>query len=191
MDPFSPPSYATERAARPPTRHSDHSEWVRGRPYRGARPADPACCEARYPRPLTLETPPPGSIPLLVSPPSCAVLSIRSDATRVARCARGSAPTGAVSSGPRPVGECSSGRTGSGVPKILVNTESPAIGHWAYSGLSMVLHDRSLIGPPLLDDCRSSTIEHDIMRLVREWMVGGRLPSGTGRRLATLDERSD
>jgi hypothetical protein len=50
----------------------------------------------------------------------------------------------------------------------------------------MVSHDRSLIGPPLLDDCRSSTIEHDIMRLVREWMAGGRLPSGTPR----LDERS-
>jgi hypothetical protein len=40
------------------------------------------------------------------------------------------------------------------------------------------LDDRSLIGPPLLDDRPSSTIEHDIMRLVREWMVGGRLPSG-------------
>jgi hypothetical protein len=34
------------------------------------------------------------------------------------------------------------------------------------------LDDRLLIGPPLLDDCASSTIEHDIMRLVREWMVG-------------------
>jgi len=55
----------------------------------------------------------------------------------------------------------------------------------------MVLHDRSLIGPPLLDDHRSSTIEHDIMRLVREWMVGGRVPTGTSRRLHALDERSD
>src|SRR5262245_54240295 len=36
----------------------------------------------------------------------------------------------------------------------------------------------SLIGPPRLDDCSSSTIEHDIMRLVREWMAGGRLPAG-------------
>ena len=43
----------------------------------------------------------------------------------------------------------------------------------------MVFHDRPLIGPPLLDDRTSSTIEHDIMRLVREWMVGGRLPPGT------------
>jgi len=46
----------------------------------------------------------------------------------------------------------------------------------------MVFHDRSLIGPPLLDGARSSTIEHDIMRLVREWMAGGRLPPGTHRR---------
>jgi hypothetical protein len=43
----------------------------------------------------------------------------------------------------------------------------------------MVFHDRLLIGPPLLDDRASSTIEHDIMRLVREWMAGGRLPPGT------------
>jgi len=56
-------------------------------------------------------------------------------------------------------------------------------------GVLGVIHgrdDRSLIGPPLLDDRLSSTIEHDIMRLVREWMVGGRVPSGTPR----LDERS-
>jgi hypothetical protein len=46
----------------------------------------------------------------------------------------------------------------------------------------MVFHDRSLIGPPLLDDLSSSTIEHDIMRLVREWMAGGRLPTGTPHR---------
>jgi hypothetical protein len=45
----------------------------------------------------------------------------------------------------------------------------------------MVSYDRSLIGPPLLDGCAPSTIEHDIMRRVREWMVGGRLPSGTPR----------
>jgi hypothetical protein len=51
----------------------------------------------------------------------------------------------------------------------------------------MVSHDRLLIGPPLLDDRGSSTIEYDIMRLVREWMAGGRLPSGTPR----LDERSE
>ncbi len=37
----------------------------------------------------------------------------------------------------------------------------------------------------------SSTIEHDIMRCVREWMAGGRLPAGTSRELHTLDERSD
>jgi hypothetical protein len=55
----------------------------------------------------------------------------------------------------------------------------------------MVLHDRSLIGPPLLDDRLSSTIEHDIMRLVREWMVGGRLPPGTSPGLYALDERSE
>jgi hypothetical protein len=55
----------------------------------------------------------------------------------------------------------------------------------------MVLHDRSLIGPPLLDDRLSSTIEHDIMRLVREWMVGGRVPSGTSPGPYALDERSD
>ena len=55
----------------------------------------------------------------------------------------------------------------------------------------MVFHDRLLIGPPLLDDRLSSTIEHDIMRLVREWMVGGRLPAGTSRELYALDERSD
>src|SRR5215472_5543060 len=42
----------------------------------------------------------------------------------------------------------------------------------------MVGHDRSLIGPPLLDDRASSTIEHDIMRRVREWMADGRVPSG-------------
>jgi hypothetical protein len=48
-------------------------------------------------------------------------------------------------------------------------------------GVLGVIHgrdDRSLIGPPLLDDHLSSTIEHDIMRLVREWMVGGRVPRG-------------
>jgi hypothetical protein len=55
----------------------------------------------------------------------------------------------------------------------------------------MVSHDRSLIGPPLLDDRRSSTIEHDIMRLVREWMAGGRLPSGTPRGFHALGERND
>ncbi len=54
----------------------------------------------------------------------------------------------------------------------------------------MVLHDRSLIGPPLLDDCLSSTIEHDIMRRVREWMAGGRLPPGTSRGLHAIAERS-
>src|SRR5215831_2235099 len=42
----------------------------------------------------------------------------------------------------------------------------------------MVCHDRSLTGPPLLDDRASSTIEHDIMRRVREWMADGRVPSG-------------
>ena len=47
----------------------------------------------------------------------------------------------------------------------------------------MVYHDRSLIGPPLLDDHASSTIEHDIMRRVREWMAGGRVPLGTSRDL--------
>jgi len=47
----------------------------------------------------------------------------------------------------------------------------------------MVFHDRSLIGPPLLDNLTSSTIEHDIMRRVREWMAGGRVPSGTSRGL--------
>ena len=55
----------------------------------------------------------------------------------------------------------------------------------------MVSHDRLLIGPPLLDDRRSSTIEHDIMRLVREWMAGGRVPSGTPHGLYALDARSD
>jgi hypothetical protein len=55
----------------------------------------------------------------------------------------------------------------------------------------MVLHDRSLIGPPLLDDRLSSTIEHDIMRRVREWMAGGRLPAGTLRGFHRLDEGSD
>ena len=45
----------------------------------------------------------------------------------------------------------------------------------------MVCQDRSLIGPPLLDDHASSTIEHDIMRRVREWMAGGRVPLGTAR----------
>ena len=39
------------------------------------------------------------------------------------------------------------------------------------------LNDRSLIGPPLLDGRASSTIEHDIMRRVREWMADGRVPS--------------
>ena len=42
----------------------------------------------------------------------------------------------------------------------------------------MVCHDRSLIGPPLFDDRRVVEIEHDIMRRVREWMAGGRLPPG-------------
>jgi hypothetical protein len=55
----------------------------------------------------------------------------------------------------------------------------------------MVFHDRSLIGPPRLDDCRSSTIEHDIMRLVREWMAGGRLPAGTRIERHTLEEGDD
>jgi hypothetical protein len=55
----------------------------------------------------------------------------------------------------------------------------------------MVSHDRSLIGPPLLDDRRSSTIEHDIMRLVREWMAGGRLPSGTRLERYTRAEGDD
>jgi len=53
------------------------------------------------------------------------------------------------------------------------------------------LDDRLLIGPPLLDGFASSTIEHDIMRLVREWMAGGRLPSRTSRGLLALDERND
>jgi hypothetical protein len=53
------------------------------------------------------------------------------------------------------------------------------------------LDDRLLIGPPLLDGCASSTIEHDIMRLVREWMAGGRLPPKTSRALHALDEGSD
>jgi hypothetical protein len=51
----------------------------------------------------------------------------------------------------------------------------------------MVYHDRSLIGPPLLDDDVSSTIEHDIMRHVREWMAGGRVPLGTSRRCTAHD----
>jgi hypothetical protein len=62
------------------------------------------------------------------------------------------------------------------------------------AGVLGVIHgldDRLLIGPPLLDGCASSTIEHDIMRLVREWMVGGRLPPGTLPGLYGLDERSD
>jgi hypothetical protein len=54
----------------------------------------------------------------------------------------------------------------------------------------MVFHDRSLIGPPLLDDRASSTIEHDLMRLVREWMAGGRVPPGTFLR-PHVAERSD
>jgi len=53
----------------------------------------------------------------------------------------------------------------------------------------MVLHDRSLIGPPLFDDRTSPKIEHDIMRHVREWMAGGRLPPGTPHR--PLYERSN
>ena len=53
----------------------------------------------------------------------------------------------------------------------------------------MVYQDPSLIGPPLLDDDASSTIEHDIMRLVREWMVGGRLPSGTPLGFYALDKK--
>ena len=58
------------------------------------------------------------------------------------------------------------------LPKALVSV-------WACSGSFMVVPDRLLIGPPLLDDHASSTIEHDIMRLVREWMAGGRVPLGT------------
>jgi hypothetical protein len=54
----------------------------------------------------------------------------------------------------------------------------------------MVFSDRSLIGPPLLDDRLSSTIEHDIMRLVREWMAGGRLPPGNSTSTANM-KRSD
>jgi len=53
----------------------------------------------------------------------------------------------------------------------------------------MVYHDRSLIGPPLLDDDASSTIEHDIMRRVREWMAGGRVPLGTSRRCTARDRQ--
>src|SRR5712691_12653018 len=53
----------------------------------------------------------------------------------------------------------------------------------------MVSHDRSLIGPPLLDDNASSTIEHDIMRRVREWMAGGRVPLGTSRRYTARDRQ--
>jgi hypothetical protein len=53
------------------------------------------------------------------------------------------------------------------------------------------LDDRLLIGPPLLDGCAPSTIEHDIMRRVREWMAGGRLPPGTSPGPYPLDERSD
>ena len=53
------------------------------------------------------------------------------------------------------------------------------------------LDDRLLIGPPLLDGSVSSTIEHDIMRLVREWMAGGRLPPGTPRGLHTLERRDE
>ena len=52
----------------------------------------------------------------------------------------------------------------------------------------MVYHDRSLIGPPLLDDDASSTIEHDIMRCVREWMAGGRVPLGPLRRYTARDQ---
>ena len=52
----------------------------------------------------------------------------------------------------------------------------------------MVSHDRSLIGPPLLDDDASSTIEHDIMRSVREWMAGGRVPLETLRRCTARDQ---
>jgi hypothetical protein len=62
------------------------------------------------------------------------------------------------------------------------------------AGVLEVIHgldDRLLIGPPLLDGLASSTIEHDFMRLVREWMVGGRLPPGTSPRPYPLDERSD
>jgi hypothetical protein len=62
------------------------------------------------------------------------------------------------------------------------------------AGVLGVIHgldDRLLIGPPLLDDSASSTIEHDIMRRVREWMVGGRVPSGTISRSYPLDERND
>jgi len=53
----------------------------------------------------------------------------------------------------------------------------------------MVSHDRSLIGPPLLDDDASSTIEHDIMRCVREWMAGGRVPLGTSRWCTARDRQ--
>ena len=62
------------------------------------------------------------------------------------------------------------------------------------AGVLGVIHgldDRLLIGPPLLDDAASSTIEHDIMRRVREWMVGGRLPSGTPGELHAFEERKD
>src|SRR5713101_5259346 len=51
----------------------------------------------------------------------------------------------------------------------------------------MVSYDRLLIGPPLLDDDALSTIEHDIMRRVREWMAGGRVPLGTSRRCTARD----
>src|SRR6266567_7559015 len=53
----------------------------------------------------------------------------------------------------------------------------------------MVSQDRSLIGPPLLDDDASSTIEQDIMRRVREWMAGGRVPLGTSRRCTARDRQ--
>jgi hypothetical protein len=62
------------------------------------------------------------------------------------------------------------------------------------AGVLGVIHgldDRLLIGPPRLDDCASSTIEHEIMRRVREWMVGEHLPSGTTLGPYALDERSD
>ena len=43
----------------------------------------------------------------------------------------------------------------------------------------MVFHDRLLIGPPLLDDRLSSTIEHDIMRRgagANRWIVDSCCP---------------
>jgi hypothetical protein len=47
--------------------------------------------------------------------------------------------------------------TGALLPKAFVPVR-------ACSRSFMVFQDRSLIGPPLLDDVASSTIAHDIMR---------------------------